>query len=320
MANTQDIATRLLSDLQRDYNLTREQAAGVVGNLMHESGGFNSLQEIKPLVPGSRGGYGYAQWTGPRRNAFEDYAASNRLDPASYEANYGFLRHELANDPYERRQFNTVRNAQTAEEAARLISQNYLRPGIPHMDSRINYANQLMSGSQGAGLPIMSYAQQQQAASTPATRAIGNATAQNPRGMIGALASLIPQNMSLPHISPQLAGNIQSAIVGPMMGTVAGRTMIGKHLMGMNIGDAPSVSQGHSGSGTRAMAVSSGGAVPVTLTSRGGGSGGGGSFDVNSHMNMDVYRANAEVLGGGGFNQDSINDALARGETLYRLA
>lgn len=162
------------------------------------------------------------------------------------------------------------------------------------------------------------------AAATPALNAINRAAPQaqannawsNPLGFLKTATAGLTAPVAQLASSPQ----VQQAAIGPLMGTLAGRTMIGKHLMGMNIGDAPSVSQGHSGAGTRAMAVSSGGAVPVTLTSRGGGSGGRGSFDVNSHMNMDIYRANAEVLGGSGFTQDNINNALSRGETLYRLA
>jgi hypothetical protein len=159
--DTSAIAAKLMADLQRDLDLTKEQAAGVVGNLMHESGGFGSLQEINPLVPGSKGGYGYAQWTGPRRTAFENYVANNGLDPTSYEANYGFLKNELQTNPYENKQFMTVKSAQTAEEAARLISENYLRPGIPHMPARVAFANQALGyAPQTAPTPAMKAIQQ----------------------------------------------------------------------------------------------------------------------------------------------------------------
>lgn len=141
---TDRIAAKLLSDLKRDFGLTDAQAAGVVGNLMHESGGFQQLQERNPAVKGSEGGYGYAQWTGPRRDAFEAYAERNGLEPGSYEANYGYLKHELATDPYERRQFNTVKKAQTAEEAARLVSENFLRPGKPNLSERTRLAQQAL--------------------------------------------------------------------------------------------------------------------------------------------------------------------------------
>lgn len=141
---TDRIAAQLKSDLMRDFGLTDVQAAGVVGNLMHESGGFQQLQERNPSVKGSDGGYGYAQWTGPRRDKFEQYAKDRGLEPGSYEANYGYLKYELANDPYERRQFNTVKKAQTAEEAARLVSENFLRPGKPNLAERTRLAQEAM--------------------------------------------------------------------------------------------------------------------------------------------------------------------------------
>ena len=144
MADTQLIARQLLSDLKRDFGLTDEQAAGVVGNLMHESGGFNSLQEVNPTVPGSAGGFGFAQWTGPRRKSFDSYVEKQGLDRNSYDANYGFLKHELENNRYERNQFNKVKKAGTAAEAARIVSENYLRAGIPHNASRVRYAEQVL--------------------------------------------------------------------------------------------------------------------------------------------------------------------------------
>lgn len=136
---------RLMIDLQRDLDLTKEQAAGIVGNLAHESGDFKTLQEINPLVEGSRGGYGYAQWTGPRRRAFEEWSQSQGLDPSSYKANYGFLLHELQNTP-EGRVLGELRQAQDPIQAARIFSERFLRPGIPHMDSRLQRAAAFAGG------------------------------------------------------------------------------------------------------------------------------------------------------------------------------
>lgn len=133
------VGSRLMRDLQRDFGLTRYQAAGVVGNLDHESAGFASLQEINPLVDGSRGGYGYAQWTGPRRRAFEAWAAQRGLSLASYEANYGFLKHELTNTS-ERAVLPPLRRARDVVEATIIFQNKFLRPGIPHTASRIERA------------------------------------------------------------------------------------------------------------------------------------------------------------------------------------
>lgn len=124
---TKDAGKRLMSDLMRDFDLTKEQAAGVVGNLDYETGGFKFMQEIKPIVPGSKGGFGFAQWTGPRRVAFEEYAAANKLDPTSYEANYGFLKHELENTS-EGDIMADLRTTDSASAAATLFSNEFLRP------------------------------------------------------------------------------------------------------------------------------------------------------------------------------------------------
>ncbi|MDW3181777.1 phage tail tip lysozyme [Roseobacter sp.] len=144
----QPIAQRLMADLQTELGITPEQAAGIVGNLAHESGGFRSLQEIAPLVPGSRGGFGYAQWTGPRRVAFENWAQDQGLDPRSYQANLGFLLHELRNTP-EGAVLDRLRTAESAADAAQIFSDQFLRPGIPHMDSRLKWTARALGGDIG---------------------------------------------------------------------------------------------------------------------------------------------------------------------------
>lgn len=147
------IPDRLMADLQRDLGLTQAQAAGVVGNLATETGNFQHMQEINPVVKGSRGGFGYAQWTGPRRRQYEAWAQENGLDPTSYEANYGFLVHELTATP-ESRVMGDLTAAETPEQAAQVFSEQFLRPGIPHMDRRkanaARYAG-VASGGQTGG-------------------------------------------------------------------------------------------------------------------------------------------------------------------------
>lgn len=143
--STGEIGNRLMADLQRDFGFTREQAAGIAGNLAHESAGFQTLQEIKPMVPGSRGGWGFAQWTGPRRRAFEKWAEEAGLDPRSYEANYGFLKYEMT-DTWEKRAVDKVRRTSTPAEAAQVFSSTFLRPGIAHNDSRVNWAEKFYRG------------------------------------------------------------------------------------------------------------------------------------------------------------------------------
>lgn len=138
------IGTRLMSDLQEVLGITKAQAAGIVGNFDHETGGFKYLQELKPTVPGSKGGRGFAMWTGPRRKAFEAWSAENNLDPDSYDASFGFFVHEVQNTN-EGRFMEALEKTTTAEQAAKVFSRNYLRPGKPMMNKRVsastNYYN-----------------------------------------------------------------------------------------------------------------------------------------------------------------------------------
>ena len=85
----EDIGKRLMGDISEALGLTDAQAAGIVGNFAHETMDFKFLQEIEPTVPGSKGGRGFAMWTGPRRKQFEAWSKENNLDPDSYEASFG---------------------------------------------------------------------------------------------------------------------------------------------------------------------------------------------------------------------------------------
>jgi len=145
--NSNQKAANLVLKLQRDLGLSKIQAAAIAGNFAHESGNFQSLQEIKPVA--GRGGYGWAQWTGPRRRNFENWVASQGLNPSSDEANYGFFLHEIQNDPYEKNQFETWREQQydSIESATQGFETYYERAGVKHYDSRIDRAKQAYSSA-----------------------------------------------------------------------------------------------------------------------------------------------------------------------------
>lgn len=131
-------APSIMRKLMADFALTDEDAAAIVGNLGHESGGFKFLQEKKPLVPGSKGGYGWAQWTGPRRRAYEAYCKRNNLDPASDKANYGFLWVELTTT--EKAAVPAVKRAVGLAAKVKAFELAFERAGIKHYDSRVKYA------------------------------------------------------------------------------------------------------------------------------------------------------------------------------------
>lgn len=143
MDKFQELSPRIIRDLIKDLDLTAEQAAGIVGNLGHETGRFKFMQEIKPVVPGSKGGYGWAQWTGPRRRSFEAWAKNHYYDINSYEANYTFLVRELEGSENEALQ--ALRKTNTVEEAAISFMDKFERPGVKHTASRIKLAQEALS-------------------------------------------------------------------------------------------------------------------------------------------------------------------------------
>jgi len=116
-------------------------ARGIVGNMMVESGLNPGINEISPIVEGSRGGYGLNQWTGPRRKQFEAFAAERGAAPDDLNAQLDFTLWELQNT--ESKAANALYGATNATEAAQIYSNQFLRPGIPHLDRRIAAANQL---------------------------------------------------------------------------------------------------------------------------------------------------------------------------------
>lgn len=136
-------APQIMSKLMNDFGLTKEQAAGIVGNLGHETGGFSLMQEKNPLG-GGRGGFGWAQWTGSRRREFEAYCKANGLDPRSDEANYGFLKQELSTNY--KGAISAVKATDSVGDATRVFESTYEKAGVKNMGSRYNYANQALAG------------------------------------------------------------------------------------------------------------------------------------------------------------------------------
>lgn len=136
-----DWAGRLMKDLMEKEGLSKEAAAGVVGNLSHETGNFTAMQEKNPSA--GRGGYGIAQWTGPRRKNFEKYAADNGLSPDSYEANFGFLHQEL-NSSYAG-VLKGLKGAGSVAEATDLFARDFEAPGVMAMDKRLSASEQAYS-------------------------------------------------------------------------------------------------------------------------------------------------------------------------------
>lgn len=134
-------APGIMAQLVRDFSITPEDAAAIVGNLGHESLGFTAMQEFKPVVEGSRGGWGWAQWTGPRRRAFEAYCARTGKDPASDEANYAYLFLELKGiEGTEGKALGKLKAAKGLDAKVEAFEKAFLRAGVKHYNSRKQWA------------------------------------------------------------------------------------------------------------------------------------------------------------------------------------
>ena len=117
-------------------------ARGAIANKIAESRLDPGINEANPIVPGSRGGFGLNQWTGPRRRAYEAFAQQRGVPVDDLDTQLDFTMHEMEGP--ESAAWKALLGTQTAEEAARVYSDRFLRPGIPHMDRRLAEARRLV--------------------------------------------------------------------------------------------------------------------------------------------------------------------------------
>jgi hypothetical protein len=125
-----------MQQLMKDFGLTAVQAAGVFGNIGQECSGFTILHELGE--PEGKGGYGWAQWTGSRREAFFDWCNQHNLKYTDDEANYGFLEYELRTS--EQPTILALQKTSTLEGAVQTFATFFERPGILALKSREDWA------------------------------------------------------------------------------------------------------------------------------------------------------------------------------------
>lgn len=109
-------------------------ADGFVMNFQDESGLNPGVNEVAPLVPGSRGGFGLAQWTGPRRKALEAFAAERGMPVSDPGVQMDFLMTELQGP--EAAAWAKISGTQNAGEAGAAIVNSFLRPAEEHRRAR----------------------------------------------------------------------------------------------------------------------------------------------------------------------------------------
>lgn len=126
-----------------DFGVSVEDAAAAWGNAGQESGGFESLQEIRPTVAGSRGGYGPFQWTGPRRVAYENYCKRNNYNPANLMVAYKFFFVETKTT-HNGAWVAAVKAASGLTAKVVAFERAFERAGVKHYDSRVTWAQKAL--------------------------------------------------------------------------------------------------------------------------------------------------------------------------------
>ncbi|MDO5068194.1 MAG: phage tail tip lysozyme [Propionibacteriaceae bacterium] len=128
--------------------LTNEQAAGVVGNLMAESGDPINPRAVQQNGPGR----GIAQWSvGERWAALERFAADQGRDPWSLDLQLDFIWHEF--NTTEGIAFTHLKGTSTVRDAALSFSSKFERCGVCHDAKRIAYAQRIFDSFAGGGGP-----------------------------------------------------------------------------------------------------------------------------------------------------------------------
>jgi hypothetical protein len=110
-------------------------AEAFVLNMRDESGLNPGINEIAPIVPGSRGGYGLYQLTGPRRRAYEAYASERGLPLDSVDAQLDFMMTELQGP--EAAAWQKISAAPDTGQAAAAVVNYFLRPAEEHRARRV---------------------------------------------------------------------------------------------------------------------------------------------------------------------------------------
>lgn len=117
--------------------LSQIQAAGMVGNLIHESG-------LQTGIKGDGGkALGLAQWHPNRQKGLKALADSRGVDITDLDTQLEYIWQEL--NSTEKKALNSVLNSKTVEQATTAFMRDYERPGAPHLNSRINYAKSFFS-------------------------------------------------------------------------------------------------------------------------------------------------------------------------------
>ena len=113
------------------------QAAGIVGNLIHESG-------LNTTIKGDGGkAFGIAQWHPDRQKGLKELAKLKGTDISDFDTQLEYVWQEL--NSTEKKALDKLLNSKNTQEAT-MAFMSYERPGNPQFQKRLGYANGLLNG------------------------------------------------------------------------------------------------------------------------------------------------------------------------------
>jgi hypothetical protein len=121
--------------------LSPEQAAGIAGNLAHESGSNPGQHEI------GGHGYGIAQWGGPRLRNLHHFAAESGTSVSDLGTQLNFMWKEMNSS--ESRSLAAIQRTASANDASSAFEQTYERAGIKAYRSRNTHAQRILAQYEG---------------------------------------------------------------------------------------------------------------------------------------------------------------------------
>ena len=134
----------------KDMGYSDNAAAGIIGNLMQESG-------LNPWAIGDGGtSGGIAQWHAGRWEALKRFAEDRGEDWSDLDTQIAFLDHELRNDYSD--VYHKIQNAQNAGESALIFSKKYEIPDEEAANNQKRMANAYAVQKSSQGFMPTSYA------------------------------------------------------------------------------------------------------------------------------------------------------------------
>ena len=160
-------APQIMHDLMHELPLSAEDAAAILGSFGVETGGFKHREESNGK------GYGWAMWTGDRRDDFDIWCVAHHLDPyngddAEYdEACISFFLHEVV-ETWEKRVltdggtidgvfYPSLKDCSGLDNKTLSFWKLYERPGTPHEDWRREMAHEALRLYEPTETTVMAY-------------------------------------------------------------------------------------------------------------------------------------------------------------------